>query len=381
MAKRQLPGGTSIFPVQTRPSIFNPLPPEEMVERHGEPAIWIRQIPTLTTTPGRLAVPDAADANSKGFINSIQRSYEISDESIQIQAVRGDRIYPAFTPIDRIRRLYVLRADLQGGNFDIPIIEVQREYFRIRKPEGWKYWHLMVLDYDILMYEVREQVIEQAVDGAILTPPLVFPEIITKLHEVWVEKNGAWIMFNSLTVRHDFATIHLPEPYPAGTKYRIKYDAYQTIPVGYRTADQRITYLNNIQLMTGDLDAIFAPYYHLTEGDILILPNSRNVGKEIAVRGTDGRYRLKYGPITEISGVMTSGGELNPSQFRQTDHYHFTVTVRDKNGLPPERVGVVYTFAPCYRLEHRITYSSLNNRVQPKKFILRPDFSNVILNI
>ena len=184
MATRQYPGGVSPFPTQHRPSIFNRLPPEEFLERRGEPVLWFRAmpVPPKSRRPGTLLTPDTGDDN-KGYILGFQKTFRILEETLAIQYHNNMSFQPAFSPIAKVHSAFVYRNELQGGNIPLEIESIQRDSFTIqpiKKPKS--YWHEIRLDYEVLLFESRQLEFEKQNENPIIELR-EHPELITDASE------------------------------------------------------------------------------------------------------------------------------------------------------------------------------------------------------
>ena len=394
MPTRQYPGGISPFPTQHRPSIFNRLPPEEFIERRGEPVLWFINMPAPTSQsalniPGMLSMPGQSENTPKGYALGFQRSYRIAEETLAIQHHDLSNFTPAYSPIHKAHSAFVYRTELQGGNIQLEIDEVARNTLSILPNDKLQYWHEIRLDYEALLFETRTFVFEKT-----NTLPLLnlrrHRELITdstgeRLINVCVgvkrvsklDANDSKTPITIEPVTHDFTRIYLPETENQPAVYELEIDIYYPIAVGYSTLTARKNQETIIPIQAGDLEAVVSPYYPLNAGDLIVMTRAQGAAKELVHKQQDGRFYLKYGPIISIDKIYARQGQANIEldlSEAQIDGFH-SFNIVDKQIA---NISVAYSYHPQYRVKERLDFSALEGRRQPVKWRLSPEHSNLV---
>ena len=388
MARRQYPGGVSPFPTQHRPSIFNRLPPEEFLERRGEPVLWFRAmpVPPKSRRAGTLLTPDASSDN-KGYILGFQKTFRILEETLAIQYHNNMSFQPAFSPIEKVHSAFIYRNELQGGNIPLEIDGIQRDSFTIKPVKNLSYWHEIRLDYEVLLFESRQFEFVKENDSPIIELR-EHPELITdvsgeRLINVCVAINSVHKLESDgqkteiSPVEHDFRRLYLPETETGQARYLLDLNIYNPIGIAYSTLRAQNDKETTVPLHTGDLEAVISPYYPISEGDLIIMSRAQSSAKEISQRQNDGRFYLKYGPLVNIDKAYAStrsgSKEIEPETI-QIDGFH-SFRMEDQN---VSSLSVSYSYHPQYRVRERLDFSALEERRQPVKWRLSPEHSNLV---
>lgn len=371
---RKLPGGQSVFPTQSRPNIFNKLPVEELIERNGEDFIWLRLLPSTELEEGNLALPDQPN---KGFIISYERERKIVDETIQLMTIQGQTFQTIYSPITKIHKLYVKKHEIHGSDLDLPVRSFTGNTITLTDDILIKPWYQIQIDYSIKSYETTKEEFE--LPGGHILPIGKYPKVMVKVNKVLIRENPR--KWQEIPFTHDFLNIYLRRRYPEGTRLKVEYDAINTIKLAYKAVELKDVQLNEkgtISVMSGDFEAVCSPYLDLSKGDILVNSVSSSVEKELVTIDSKGRYRLKYSPIKELVSITDGVNEYLPDDFLIED-YQYIRFVKELKELP-QRLSLIYSYHPIYKIVDSLTVSGQAGRLQPRKYLLRPDLTNSILS-
>ncbi len=387
MAERQYPGGISPFPTRHRPSIFNRLPPEEFIDRRGEPVLWFPALPNPKQqyTPGTLLTPDVTSDN-KGYILGFQRTFRILEETLAIQYHNLETFYPAFSPIQKVNSAIVFRNELQGGNICLDVVSVDQDSFSISPNQELRYWHEIRLDYEVLLFNTRQVTI---------TKENLTPVIELKDHpQLIVDFSGERFINACVGVKqvckidgqtetvidpvtHDFIRIYLPDTETDPAVYKLELDLYSPIVIAYSTLSAKKNRDTTIAVQAGDLEAVISPYYPINEGDLIVMTGAQGAAKEISHKQNDGRFYLKYGPIIGIDKIYAANAmgytELELDSVIVDGFHSFRLMDRSI-----QTVSATYSYHPQYRVKERLEYSALEGRRQPVKWRLSPEHTNLV---
>lgn len=374
--RRQLRGGNSPFKVRPRPNSFFQVGPAESIERLGEPAVFLRNLPAPAGAPGRLALPEDAPSDPRGYHYTFQRTKRIIGESIQPNknARRGDRYLTNHAPIAAVR-------SLRTADRVLPVHGIERGAI-VSEPVEW--WRRLWVDYDVWMHETRSVEVVLGDEGRVLEladhPDLIsddnnyLRQVCVRIHSVR-QITAADQRPEVETYAHDYTRIYFSRPFPAGTRFAVTLDLYDTIPVAYRTMHRHAADFGPLEFEIGDLEIVADPYYLISEGDLLIFAEAFEVAKEIAERDArTGLYTLRRGPVHGIDQVLDPAGRDITQLARRSGFRRFRI--EDES---PERVSVAYTFHPQYRVRGEIDYGALAGQQQPRIYHAAPDDSRVVL--
>lgn len=361
MAKQYLSGGGNPFGVTPAPSVFNPNPPDDLISRQGEPAIWIRAIPKI----GEFDETKMAIPGSDSQLYRIERYRRMPTETLNPMFYDGNVVQTKYGPISKIRSLKVFRNDDFGGNFNLSIESFEHNRIKLKPNIEFQEYYQLDCDYDIESFTKFENVkFIQEEDGFLLHP--VKEDIIVLVHSVWrerLDKSG----YDEIGFKYDFTKISCETVAEAGRRYLLSYVTFSPIKIGYKTIDTKDARLAEkmLDVQSGDIDIVVGSGLNLSKDDILIPLRTLRTEKEILQKDKEGRYPVKYSPLREIVAVYTDSVEYEDFWIEDSRY------VRINSSTLPERIICVYQYNPRYSIMPDTTASALAERIQPRKFIGR----------
>jgi len=364
MAKRYLTGGSNPFEVSPGPSVFNPNPPDDLIERQGESFIWIRPLPNPENTEeNRMPLP-----SDKQLIYRVDRTRRLPIETLQNQDMDGSLLYTRFGPISKIRTLEVFRNYDFGGNIKLEVIRFSGNTIEIKPNPEFEDYMQVDCDYEVnAVQKIDYRDFGLNEDGKILDLG-IYPDIIVKVLSVWrMEPNGSYTELKECLT--DYKNIILPVPSEKGRKFNISVLTYSPIKLGYRTIDSRDKRLadKSFDIQAGDLDAIVGSNINLSKGDIVISTLSLATETEVIRRNSNGLFPVKYTPLREIYSLHSEKKSFSDQEYSIVN-FRF-VKVETKN--IPDKLTIVYGYNPKFVVLPSSTISALAKKNQPRKWILR----------
>lgn len=360
MGKRYIQTGGNPYKITPAPNVFNPLPPEDLINRQGEPMIWIRAIPN----PTKISEMKMGLPGEESWLYRMERTIRIPNETLNPMRYEGQVVKTVYGPISKINSLKVFRAEAYGGELSLKYDKLDQNRIYLSPNTEFKDYYAIACDYEIESFN-RYLNVEyiQEIDGNILTPTAT--EIIVKVTAVWREKSDG-TGFEQVPFIWDFTKISLGTVAEAKRRYILDYTTYAPIMVGYRKIDSKDQRLAEKQfdLQVGDLEIVVGAYTHFSKDDILIPVRTLAIEKELLVKDRFGRYPVKYSPLREIVAIYTDSmefqGWVEDSQY-----------VRLRSETLPEQIICVYKYSPRYNILAETTQSALANRIQPRQYTAR----------
>ncbi|WP_061232501.1 hypothetical protein [Leptospira noguchii] len=373
MAREFLKTGGNTFKVEIGPSTFNPNPPDDLIQRQGEPVIWLRSFPNPDKNSQQLmALP-----GKEGMIYRIDKSFRVPLEDLQNQQFDGNDLYTRYGPIKNIRRLYVVRAEEDGGNIELKFEEFKDNRIRILPNAGFESYMLVRCDYEIFVIDEDESItVVQKIDGNIINFELFPNKLVINVKEIWRKRPTETVFSRITDSRNDFVNLYIKDVSPAETVYKITLDSFSPIKIGYRMIEAKDRRLGKtgIDLQIGDLDVVVGSTTNFAKDDLIVLLNSLLTEKEICKRNKDGLYPIKYTPVREIYSIH--------SQEREYSNYSiekFRYLKLNENILP-DQVSIVYGYNPKFKILPSTKLSALADRIQPREWVARLDQTELDLS-
>ncbi|EMO25394.1 hypothetical protein LEP1GSC170_1258 [Leptospira interrogans serovar Bataviae str. HAI135] len=373
MGREFLKTGGNTFKVEIGPSTFNPNPPDDLIQRQGEPVIWLRSFPNPDKNSQQLmALP-----GKEGMIYRIDKSFRVPLEDLQNQQFDGNDLYTRYGPIKNIRRLYVVRAEEDGGNIELKFEEFKDNRIRILPNAGFESYMLVRCDYEIFVIDEDESItVVQKIDGNIINFELFPNKLVINVKEIWRKRPTETVFSRITDSRNDFVNLYIKDVSPAETVYKITLDSFSPIKIGYRMIEAKDRRLGKtgIDLQIGDLDVVVGSTTNFAKDDLIVLLNSLLTEKEICKRNKDGLYPIKYTPVREIYSIH--------SQEREYSNYSiekFRYLKLNENILP-DQVSIVYGYNPKFKILPSTKLSALADRIQPREWVARLDQTELDLS-
>lgn len=373
MPRNNFEGGGSIFPTVIRPSLFNPLPPSELLTRKGEKFLWLRAMPTPDLETGRLALPD----DNKGYIYTYEKSVNIADESTVVNATIGSTVLTRYSPISRVNRVYLPKDPVLGQTEEYKVKAFSGNTVELENAD-LKYYDNVVINYDILIYETQEREFE--------LPELLDWIPVPHLDRLAVKINSAWMKlpgksrWKETEIKCTYIKFLLGKSYPPGTVFRINYDVCTPLDVAYKTITIKDIQESKLPsgAQEGDLEILVSDTARLTKGDILISTLSYSTEKEVASFVPGKGFPLKRNPVIEAFQVISKDREYDRSEYHIEDRNFLVLNEKPEN--MPKKISVAYSFNPAFRVAGSQEYSALSGKQQLRQYVLKPDTTNIILN-
>ncbi|MBE7411394.1 MAG: hypothetical protein HS129_04905 [Leptospiraceae bacterium] len=364
MAKRYLTGGSNPFEVSPGPSVFNPNPPDDLIERQGESFIWLRALPNPDVTrEDRMSL-----AGERQTIYRIDKTRRLPLETLQNQDMDGGLLYTRFGPISKIRSLVVFRNEDFGGNIPLEVLKFSGNTIEIRPNPEFEDYMQVDCDYEVKAMQLLDfREIQLQSDGKYLDLG-IYPDIIVKVLSVWrKESNGMFIELKDCYT--DYKNVILPTISEKGRRFNVSVLTYSPIKVGYRSINSRDKRLadKNFDIQAGDLDAVVGSNINLSKGDILISTLSIANETEIVRRNKDGLFPVKYTPLREIYSVNSLERSFDDTEYSILNYRFIKIESDDI----PDNLTVVYGYNPKFVVIPETTISALSKKNQPRKWVLR----------
>ncbi|MDI7166727.1 hypothetical protein [Leptospira santarosai] len=371
--------GGNTFKVEIGPSTFNPNPPDDLIQRQGEPVLWLRSLPNPNTNSQQtMPLPVKGE-----FIYRIDKTFRVPLEDLQNQEFNGNDLYTRYGPIQKIRRLYVVRAEEDGGFLDLEIDEIEGNRIRIVPNREFEPYMLVRCDYEISVIDKDENItVIQNLEGGVLNFGLFPNKLVINVKEIW-RKRPAEEKFSKISeFKYDLVNVYLKDISSTGTVFKIILDSFSPIKIGYRMIEAKDRRLgkSGIDLQIGDLDVVVGSTTNFAKDDLIILLNSLMTEKEICKRNKDGLYPIKYTPVREIYAIHSQEKEyINYS----IEKFKF-LKLNDES--LPEQISIVYGYNPKFRILPSTKLSALADKVQPREWVARIgqtelDLSEIISDI
>jgi hypothetical protein len=355
-------GGQLPFNTQTRPNIFTPVHPEEIIERRGESFYWFRMQPCPCDRN------DTSSLNCRfcvdGQIPTHQESRRIIEETAW--KVEGNKVYFRFGPIDRVESAVWTVAD--GKTVDLRILDTHPDHIEVNV--HLKYWHSVNLSYYaklskelILNFEIEE------ITKQVFVPKIWEEGIVTKVHELYLDGQP----IHDKVLGFNFDSIVFSENIRPG-RISGKITVFQPIKLGYKTfeLDQSETERVKFGLNKGQIAVVSPLGYKMGQGDILIMVKSdARHSERIKTHPARQFDFLSHSPVIRIHNliVKTNRG-LEEKQIGKD----FNLISNDRIfwlSDKPNEYSIVYDYNPTFRVSGSIENGSLENRERPR--ILKAD--------
>lgn len=358
MAKRFINAGGNPFATSPAPSVFNPNPPDDLIERQGEPCIWLRAIPNPKTNDSiKMPLP-----GQESWLYRIERYRRQPLETLNPMYYDGNILKTRYGPIAKIRSLNVIRNDDYGGNFSLSIREFKENEIHLNPNTEFQDYYQVDCDYETESFTRHKDVdFVQGQDGNILFP--VTDEIIVKVLAVSRQKSDK-SGYESINYKYDFTKISLETVAEAGRRYILDFVTFSPVMIGYRTIDMKDVRLGEklLDVQSGDIEIVVGSALNLSKDDILIPLRSLKTEKEILKKDEHGRYPVKYSPIREVIAIYSDKVEFESFWIEDSQFVRINSTVL------PDQVVCIYQFNPRYNVLANTTLSALANRIQPRQF-------------
>lgn len=367
MPRRYQSEGSNPFQSELGPSAFNPNPPDDFINRQGEPTIWLRAM----QRPSKMDPAKMPSLNQDPWIYRIETERRMPEETILNQEIEGLDLFTKFGPIKKLHNLYIFANPDQGGNVPLEADSFVENKITIRPNSEFNPDLEIHCDYTVQTFERRlYKPYIQKTPGKFLY--LDSSEIIVKVLAIYrKDKAGKFIRLTG--VSSDFTKIILSEPSESGREYILDLITYSPISIGYKTIDirdKRLSEKSGFNLASGDLDLVVPSNINLSKDDILIPLRSLNTEKEWVRRDKDGRFPIKYSPVREIYGIYSDSKDY--TNYRIEDARFISVLEPC-----PDDLMIVYAYNPRFIVLPDSNISAIARKVQPRKFNARLHQSNL----
>ncbi|UML78845.1 hypothetical protein [Leptospira kirschneri] len=373
MGREFLKTGGNTFKVEIGPSTFNPNPPDDLIQRQGEPVIWLRSFPNPSANSQQLMALPGAD----GIFYRIDKTFRVPLEDLQNQQFDGNDLYTRYGPIKKIRKLYVVRSEEEGGNFELKVEEIDGNRIRIFPEREFESYMLVRCDYEISVIDEDESItVIQKLDGNIINFELFPNKLVTNLKAIWRKRPSEQTFSLLPDFRHDLVNLYIKDISSIGTVFKMTLDSFSPIKIGYRMIEAKDRRLgkSGIDLQIGDLDVVVGSTTNFAKDDLIILLNSLMTEKEICKRNKDGFYPIKYTPVREIYSIHSQEKEYFDYSIEK---FRF-LKLNEK--FLPEQISIVYGFNPKFKILPSTKLSALADRIQPREWVARLDQTELDLS-
>lgn len=367
-------GGGSIFPTVVRPSLFNPLPPSELLTRKGEKFLWLRAMPTPDLQTGRLALPD----ENKGYIYTYEKTANVAGESTVLNATFGDTILTRFSPIARVNRVYIPKDPMLGTSEELKVKEFSGNKVTM-EAGGLRYYDNVVINYDVFIFENQEREFE--------LPDLLDWIPVPHTDRLAVKINSAWTKlpdksrWKEAEISCSYIQFFLGKKYAPGTKVKINYDVCAPLDLAYKTITIKDIQESKMPAgaQEGDLEVLVSDAARLSKGDVLISTLSFSTEKEVSKFVPGKGYPLKRNPAAQAFEVLSKNKVYGIGDYSIQDKTY--LVLNEKPADMPEYLSIAYTYNPAFRVAGSQEYSALSGKQQLRQYVLKPDTTNIILSM
>ncbi|WCL51505.1 hypothetical protein [Leptospira sp. GIMC2001] len=370
MPRQFINSGSNPFQTELGPSAFNPNPPDDLINRQGERAIWLRALPP----PSKMQTGRMLGEEDEPWMYRIDRVRRMPQETIINQHIEGLDLFTKFGPISKVRDLYMFRNEDYGGNVHLEVEKFSDNRITIKPNPEFVPDYEFQCDYEVETFERRFiKPFIQTKAGRNLF--LDTDELIVKIHSVHRHISGTEQFELLADVKTDLTKIILPQASEAGREFILDITTFSPISIGYRTIDardKRLSDKSGLSLVAGDLDLVVPTNINLSKDDILIPLNSLNTEKEWIQRGEDGRFPIKLSPVREVYAIYSDTEEFH--DFEIEDFRFLKI-----NEQTPDNLMIVYGYNPRFRVLPESTISAIARKVQPRKYNARLDQTSLDL--
>lgn len=346
-------GGFTVFSPTIRPNVFSPVGVDDLLERHGESALWTRLQPCPCPSEERL--PDCRLCLG-GYVRSYQETTLIEAELCRAD---GHILFPRYAPVRRV----VNAVRLSEGPLPLTVKAIRET--EIEVAETLKDWHAVNLTYEVSLAEWREleanatgeRRVRFTVDGAITAVDRLF------VGDRELEPMG--FTFDSV-----LASERLFGP------VRARVRVYPYIKIAYRTFEleaDRKTERTRLIAEGGEVELTVANSYFLGEGDILTLMTAEVRAAQYIPFTAGDTDLVSYAPITRILNCVartptTTGERLTEYQEGEDFEILSNERIRWLGDKPRTGYSLLYGYHPSFRIGGAVEAAGGMDRRLPRKY-------------
>jgi hypothetical protein len=374
--RRVLQGGVSVFQPTVRPNQFFQVGIDDVIQRHGEHAMWFRLQPCPCPPAER-----TADCNLcvDSHIRTFQETFLIEKEQPKGD---GHWVFPRYHPARSVEKLSWRH---EGQTTELTVDRVYPDKIQIK--ESMKDWAALLMDYHVDLIESNTFEIEVS-NSQRVSPKFLGtdqnPEAAVPYYGVIV---GVEELYFKGPTDTDFAPISalgttldsvILKARVTGT-VRGRLRIFSPVPIAYHTlnAGTEKTEQSRIQAETGEMDIIVSQGYHMGEGDIVTFLETE-LRHSMYVEFRPGKVdRIMYSPVIRVHNCISKQKINGVWKFV---HHHegedFVLSGADRitwlKPKPPGGYSIMYDYHPSYRVQPAgVETGGLQDRRLPRQFRVR----------
>lgn len=353
-------GGISPISISSAPNVVRPLDNEEILERRGENAVLVQMIPC--PCPDSKKTPDCK-ACYGGYIRTFQEFKEIVKETVAMQGIRGNRIYPRYYPIVSVQELTLTK---NGEITPIEWAEINNQYIQLPGQNLLSYWNTIQISYRARMTEELTIEAKASNESRVKILGLENKQVILRVVDCYSESGDEPIgfMFDSILFKKRISGL-----------IRVKVEVINTIKLAYREAkiDPANITPGNLKYQEGDIELTTSQGYKVSEGDIVtLLKYYLTADSYISWQEGETDF-LPFGPVKEILRVFSKENDKIVEHFSGTD---FVLMNQDKilwlKEKPRNGYSIRYSYHPSYRIQNFGAGGGNEDKNAPRTYIARP---------
>lgn len=337
-------GGTTPFDTRTRPNVFSPLQPEEVIERRGELALWFRVQPCPCD---RTKVLPDCPLCYEGQIRSYPVSRRIAEE--QAYKVDGQKVFTQYAPIHSVSSL--IRNDT---NEQLTVNRIREDYIEIK--EDLEYWRSVTIKYDVALTVERTFEIQAENSKLVELPEGSY---LAEIKEIYADGKD----ISKKVVGFNYQSITFIENVVGHITGLATF--ISPIRLGYRTfeLDQSETQKVRFGLESGQIGIVAPVGYKMGKGDFITLLTSdaRQSERILTTPGTKYDF-LSHSPVIRIYNLISKKGDKFVHHEEGKD---FQLLGNDRIfwfSDKPKEYTIMYDYHPSFRVEGKIENGSGENR-------------------
>lgn len=337
-------GGVSPFDTRTRPNVFSPLQPEEVIERRGELALWFRVQPCPCDR--NKITPDCPSCY-EGQIRSYPPFRRITEESAW--KISGNKIFTLYTPIESVESL--VRGDT---NQRLTVQHKFDDYIEIA--ENIEYWRSVFITYNVRLTDKKTVVIKSDISNVLELPRDLY---LAEIHEIYHEG----VDIAKLVVGMNYQSIAFAEKISGNITLIGEF--ISPIRLGYRTfeVDNSPMEKTKFYLQSGEIGIVAPVGYKMGNGDFITLLTSdaRQSERVLTVPGRKYDF-LSHTPVIRISTLIS---KVEDKLIHHKEGIDFQLLGNDKINWfsdKPKEYSIMYDYHPSFRVTEKIENGSGENR-------------------
>ncbi len=381
-------GGRGVFQIELRPNQFNPTTFDEVIERQGQFARFMKSRPCPVRTELSHHDLHCRVCHGRGEIYEFQQKYWIYNEtsphgSKNPLACEAGLIKPWWRPIIEVGNVVLFRSEDEGGVIEYEIVSFDEDEIRITNdclPESFQ---VLLVDYAINLFEEKEQIFTG--DGESFVFEMNLPMNINRVHgnNQKFHKSIAEIIsvkYNDTNEDIPVKTFYDQSIYfdskpENGREFTIKVNAAEPATIAIEPLSIKLANELKWDMETGDMLGWMAESWEIGKGDLLTCLGVRNRQEEIITRSDLPYDVLPYFDIFSISGnIIDEEGKkyINEIDFKLFD-YNKVLWIPEKNS--PSK-GINYSIVLFERTTYRVKnekaeLNASENKRLPKRIHLK----------